>query len=114
MKRREFITLLGGAATAWPHAARAQQGERTRRIGVLMGLGEYDPEAQLRVTALRAELAKLGWIAGRNVQLNIRWAVADVGRVRDFAKELVRLQPDDGQGSAREAATQHPEIVLEG
>jgi putative tryptophan/tyrosine transport system substrate-binding protein len=94
MKRRQFISLLGGAAAVWPLAARAQQAGRTRRIGVLMGLGEYDPEAQLRITALRAELQKLGWTAGRNVELNIRWAIADLGRVRDFAKELVRLQPD--------------------
>jgi ABC-type uncharacterized transport system substrate-binding protein len=94
MRRREFIALIGGAAAAWPLVARAQQADRTRRIGVLVGLGEHDPEAQLRVTALRAELAKLGWIAGRNVQLNIRWAIADAGRVRDFAKELVRQQSD--------------------
>jgi putative tryptophan/tyrosine transport system substrate-binding protein len=94
VRRREFITLLGAAAAAWPLAARAQQADQTRRIGLLMGLGEHDPEAQLRVTALRAELQKLGWIAGRNVQLNIRWAIADAGRVRDFAKELVRLQSD--------------------
>jgi putative ABC transport system substrate-binding protein len=98
MKRREFIALIGGAAAApsllWPLVARAQQADRPRRIGVLMGLGEHDPEAQLRVTALRAELAKLGWIAGRDVQLNIRWAIADAGRVRDFAKELVRQQSD--------------------
>jgi putative tryptophan/tyrosine transport system substrate-binding protein len=96
MRRREFITLIGGAAASsvsWPLAARAQQADRPRRIGLLMGLGEHDPEAQLRVTALRAELAKLGWIAGRNVQLDVRWAIAD-GRVRDFAKDLVRLQPD--------------------
>jgi putative ABC transport system substrate-binding protein len=94
VRRRDFITLLGGAAAAWPLAARAQQSNSVRRIGMLIGLAESDPEAQLRVTALRAELQKLGWTAGRNLQLNIRWAIADVGRVRDFAKELVRLQPD--------------------
>ena len=92
--RRAFITLLGGAAAAWPVAARAQQNNRVRRIGMLMGLAEGDPEAQLRVAAIRAELQKLGWIAGRNVELDLRWAIADVGRVRDFAKELVRLKPD--------------------
>ena len=95
MKRREFITLLGGAAAAaWPVATRAQQSNRVRRIGMLMGLAEGDPEAQLRVAAIRAELQKLGWITGRNVELDLRWAIADVGRVRDFAKELVRLKPD--------------------
>ena len=94
MRRRQFITLFGAAVAAWPLAALAQPTDRVRRIGVLMGLAEYDPEAQLRITALRAELQKLGWIAGRNVQLTSRWAIADVGRVRDFAKELVRLQPD--------------------
>ena len=93
-KRREFITLLGGAVAAWPLAVRAQQSNRVRRIGMLMGLAEGDPEAQLRVAAIRAELQKLGWITGRNVELDLRWAIADVGRVRDFAKELVRLKPD--------------------
>jgi len=93
MRRREFITLIGGAA-AWPLAVRAQQSNRVRRISILMGLTEGDPEAQLRVAAIRAELQKLGWITGRNVELDLRWAIAGVGRVREFAKELVRLKPD--------------------
>src|SRR5262245_36484038 len=93
MRRREFITLLGGA-TAWPLAARAQQGNRVPRIGILMGLAEGDPEAQLRVATIRAEVQKLGWTTGRNVELDLRWAIADAGRVREFAKELVRLKPD--------------------
>jgi putative ABC transport system substrate-binding protein len=94
MRRREFIMLIGSAAAGWPVVAWAQQSNRVRRIGMLMGLAEGDPEAQLRVAAIRAELQKLGWITGRNVELDLRWAIADVGRVRDFAKELVRLKPD--------------------
>src|SRR5262245_37409173 len=93
MRRREFITLIGGAA-AWPLAARAQQGERMRRIGVLIGLAENDAEAQARVIAFREELRKQGWAEGRNVQIDFRWAVGDDERVRAFAKELVDLQPD--------------------
>ena len=78
MKRRDFITMLSGAAAAWPLAARAQQqGERIRRIGVLMGYPEGDPQAQANVTALRQGLQDLGWTEGRNVQIDYRWAGAD-------------------------------------
>ena len=90
MKRREFITFLGGAAAAWPLGARAQQPERVRRIGVLMGLGlEGDPEAQSSVAAFREELRKLGWIEGRNIEIDTRWASGDVESMKRYAKEFV-------------------------
>jgi putative ABC transport system substrate-binding protein len=95
MKRREFITLLGGAAAAWPLDARAQQGERIRRIGVLMAYPESDPEGQSFVAAFRGRLQKLGWVEGRNIRIEIRWAPArDAESRQRFAKELVALQPD--------------------
>ena len=95
MRRREFITFLGGAAAAWPLGARAQQPERVRRIGVLIGLGlEGDPEAQSSVAAFREELRKLGWKEGRNIEIDTRWAGGDVESMKRFAKELVALQPD--------------------
>jgi putative tryptophan/tyrosine transport system substrate-binding protein len=74
MKRREFITLLGGAAAAWPLAARAQQSDQMRRIGILMPYAEDDPETSLRVTALRQGLLKLGWTEGRNIRFEHRWS----------------------------------------
>src|SRR5712691_11781719 len=91
--RREFITLLGGAAAAWPPAARAQQGERMRRIGVLMGVAD-DREGQARVTALKQGLQELGWTDGRNIQIETRFGGADAGRIRAHAAELVALAPD--------------------
>jgi ABC-type uncharacterized transport system substrate-binding protein len=94
MKRRQFITLLGGAAAAWPLAARAQQGERIRRIGVLTSSAESDQEGQSSVAAFREGLRKLGWMEGRNSEIDIRWAAADVELMKRFAKELVTLQPD--------------------
>jgi putative ABC transport system substrate-binding protein len=96
MKRREFITLLGGAAATWPHAARAQQQpERMRRLGVLTsGPSETDAEGQARVAALRQGLKELGWIEGRNLRIDIRWGAADAGRMRVYAAELVTLNPD--------------------
>src|SRR5215471_18866455 len=93
MMRRDFITLLGGAA-AWPLAARAQQGERMRRIGVLMGYPEGDPQAQANVTALLRGLQNLGWAEGRNVQIDYRWAGGDPDRARTFARELIATTPD--------------------
>src|SRR5262245_2139673 len=93
MRRREFITLLGGAA-AWPLAARAQQPPgRMRRIGVLMNLAADDPEAPARVAALAQGLGELGWIVGRNVMIDYRWAAGDVERNRKYAAELVALAP---------------------
>jgi putative tryptophan/tyrosine transport system substrate-binding protein len=93
MQRREFIMALGGAAT-WPLAARAQQGERVRRIGVLMGRDENDPVAKAEVSAFTQALAGLGWTDGRNVRMDLRWARGDINRIRALAKELAGLQPD--------------------
>ena len=93
MRRREFIALIGGAA-AWPLAARAQQPDRMRRIGVLMGFAESDPEAQAWIAAFREGLQKLGWAEGRNIRIDTRWATPrDVEARQGFAKELVALQP---------------------
>jgi putative tryptophan/tyrosine transport system substrate-binding protein len=92
MKRREFITLLGGAAT-WPLAARAQQGERVRRIGVLMHLAADDPEGQARHAAFLQGLEQSGWSAGRNVRIDTRWGASEADR-RRYAAELVALAPD--------------------
>jgi putative ABC transport system substrate-binding protein len=94
MRRREFIALLGGAA-AWPLAARAQQGERVRRIGALIGgAAETDPESRARVAALREGLAQHGWSEGRNLRIDYRWAGTDPERIRAFATELVATMPD--------------------
>ena len=92
--RREFITLLGGAAAAWPIAARAQQGERMRRIGVLMALTENDTEGQLRVQAFREALQQHGWVEGRNLHMDYRWGGGGVERMRAAVDDLVRLHPD--------------------
>jgi putative tryptophan/tyrosine transport system substrate-binding protein len=94
MRRREFITLLGGAAAAWPLAAHAQQGERIRRIGVLHSLASDDPEGQARLTAFVQGLQELGWTDGRNVRIDYRWAAGDAERARRYAAELVALAPD--------------------
>jgi putative tryptophan/tyrosine transport system substrate-binding protein len=91
--RREFITFLGGAA-AWPLAARAQQAERMRRIGILMGYAQDDPEGQARIAALMDALKALGWEGGRNLRIELRWASADVAQISHFAKELVAFKPD--------------------
>src|SRR5215475_7155033 len=94
MRRREFITLLGGAAAAWPLKAGAKQAERMRRVGVLMGYPEGDPQAQANVTALSQGLQSLGWIEGRNVQIDYRWAGGDPDKARTFARELIATMPD--------------------
>jgi len=85
-KRREFITLVGGAAM-WPLAARAQQGERMRRIGVLMSMPADDPEGQARLTGFLQGLQELGWTAGRNARIDYRWAADDAGRPKYAAEE---------------------------
>src|SRR5262245_26890092 len=92
MKRREFITLLGGAAAGWPVAARAQQGEPMRRIGVLMNVGADDAEGQDRFAAFTQALKQLGWSEGRNLLIDTRWAAAD--DLRRYAAELAALAPD--------------------
>ena len=94
MKRREFITLLGGAAAVWPLAARAQQPERMRRIGVLMPLAADDLEGRARLTAFMQALQQLGWADGRNVRIDTRWGGLNAGDIRKFAAELVELAPD--------------------
>jgi ABC-type uncharacterized transport system substrate-binding protein len=95
MRRREFVTLLGGTAAAWPIAARAQQGDQMRRIGMLMGYAEDDPEAQAWVAAFREGLQKLGWTDGRNIRIDIRWAKpGDAAAMQRFAKEFTALQPE--------------------
>jgi putative tryptophan/tyrosine transport system substrate-binding protein len=94
MRRREFISLLGGALTAWPFAAQAQRREQMRRIGVLIGFAESDPDVQSWLTAFRGALAKLGWTEGSNLRIELRWAGADPDRIKTFAKELVDLRPD--------------------
>ncbi len=94
MKRREFITLLGGTAAAWSVAARAQQGERMRRIGVLMSLAADDREGQARLAAFVQSLRELGWTDGRNVRIDVRWAAGIANDARKYAAELVALAPD--------------------
>jgi ABC-type uncharacterized transport system substrate-binding protein len=93
-KRREFITLLGGAAAVWPVAAHAQQPDRMRRIGVLMVTPAGDPEGQARIAALEETLKRLGWTAGLNIRMDYRWSAGDAGDTRKYASELVALAPD--------------------
>jgi putative ABC transport system substrate-binding protein len=94
VKRREFITLLGGAAAAWPLAALAQQGERLRRIGVLMNGAADDPEGQARLIAFVQALQQFGWTDGRNVRIDTRWAAGDADRIRQYAAEFAAPAPD--------------------
>jgi len=94
MKRRDFITLLGGAAVSWPLAARAQQTERVRRVGVLVAAAADDPEYRARVAALLQSLQQLGWVDGGNVRIDTRWATTDAGDIRRHADELAALVPD--------------------
>jgi putative tryptophan/tyrosine transport system substrate-binding protein len=93
MKRRDFFPLVAGAA-AWPLAARAQQSNSIRRIGVLMGYAESDPEAQSRLAAFKQALMALGWSEGRNLQIDIRWGASNLVLASSAAKELVALQPE--------------------
>jgi putative ABC transport system substrate-binding protein len=95
MRRRDFIAVLGGAAATWPLVARAQQGDHMRRLGVLMGYPETDAEAQSYFAAFRDSLRRLGWIDGRNIAIDIRWArPGDMISMERFAKELIAVQPD--------------------
>jgi putative ABC transport system substrate-binding protein len=100
MKRRTFITMLGGAAAAWPCAARAQQPDRMRRIGVLMAVAADDPDAQAQLAAFAQGLQELGWTVGRNVRIEYRWGANDLDRFRRYAAELVALAPDVVVGTA--------------
>ena len=93
IQRREFFTLLGGAAAAWPRPVRAQQGERMRRIGALMSLPADDPESTARTAAFLQALQELGWTDGRNIRIEMRWG-GDAERQRRYAAELVALAPD--------------------
>jgi putative tryptophan/tyrosine transport system substrate-binding protein len=94
MRRREFFTIVGGAAAAWPFGARAQQSAGAKRLGVLMSVRENDPEGNAQLSGFMEALAALGWIVDRNLWMEIRWGSGDVSRTRTFAKELVALQPD--------------------
>jgi putative ABC transport system substrate-binding protein len=107
MRRREFISLIGGAA-GWPLVARAQQPERMRRIGVLMSVEESDPEGKTQLSRFTQGLAESGWADGRNLRMEVRWGGGDVNRTQTFAKELVALQPDVilAQGTPGTAALQ--------
>jgi ABC-type uncharacterized transport system substrate-binding protein len=103
MQRREFILALGGAAASWPLAARGQQAERMRRIGVLMNQAMDDPEGQARLAAFLQELQQLGWTDGRNLRIDFRWGAGDAERTRRYAAELVALAPDVILGSTSPA-----------
>jgi putative tryptophan/tyrosine transport system substrate-binding protein len=94
MRRREFLSLLGGAAAAWPLTARGQQSDRLRRIAVVMGLAEGDRGGQAEVDALQQGLRDFGWVEGHNIHIDYRWPGGDIERARAFAKEVVALKPD--------------------
>jgi ABC-type uncharacterized transport system substrate-binding protein len=100
MKRREFITLIGGAAAAWPLAARAQQAGSLRRVSLLLGIAENDPEARSRVKAFQQGLRDLGWLEGRNIRIDYRFSDGDPNRIKEHVAELVRLAPDVIVGSS--------------
>ena len=94
MRRREFISLLGGIAVGWPPVARAQQPDRVRRVGVLIPIAAGDPQAQARLSTFRAHLEQLGWTDRRNVQIDTHFGEGDADRIRKSAMELVALAPD--------------------
>ena len=94
MKRRDFITLLGGGVAGWPLGVRAQQGGSARRIGILMHYSQTDREGQVRIAAFLDTLQRLGWTEARNVRIEYRWSAGDAGREKAFAAELVRSRPD--------------------
>jgi putative tryptophan/tyrosine transport system substrate-binding protein len=94
MQRRDFITLLGGAAATWPFAARAQQPEPMRRIGILTGIAGEDAQTKVRITAFLQELQKFGWTEGRNLRIDLRGGAGNIVDTRKYAKELVALAPD--------------------
>ena len=104
LQRREFISLLGGAAAAWPMAARGQQPERMRRIGVLINLTADDPQSQARIAVLLKGLQQFGWAEGLNIRIDYRWGSGDVNRLRNYAAELIALAPDVVLAGGSEAA----------
>jgi putative tryptophan/tyrosine transport system substrate-binding protein len=114
MKRRDFISLVGGSAVAWPLAARAQQPDRMRRIGVLMHTAADNPEGQAGVAALQQTLQKLGWTDGRNLRIDTRWGASDVDRDRQYAAELIALAPDllVASGTVSAVAFQHATRII--
>ena len=93
MRRREFLTLIGAAA-GWPAVVRAQQSKPPQRVGVLMTVAENDPDSQRRIGAFREGLQALGWVDGQNVTIVYRWAAGEIGRIQQYAEELVALKPD--------------------
>ena len=105
MKRREFMSLLGGAAAAWPLAARAQQRERMRRVALLMSVGADDAEGQSRITAFVQGLQELGWSEGRNLRVEYRWAAGNADNIGKYAAELVAIKPDVIVGSGTPTVT---------
>jgi len=114
MRRREFITLVGGAAVGWPLAARAQQDRRVRRIGVLVGGAQNDPDEQSNLGVLRDHLAKVGWVDGRNVRIDLRWGAGDDERMSAAAVELVSLAADviiTSTGAATRAAQRATQTI---
>jgi putative tryptophan/tyrosine transport system substrate-binding protein len=118
MRRREFITLLGGAVTAWPLAATAQQPDRVRRIGVLLPYIESDSQAQARVTALQTALQKRGWASGRNIAFEFRYAEGQLDRLPALAADLVHTNVDviltagtESTDAARKATTKIPIVM---
>jgi len=114
MRRREFMTALGGAAVAWPLTARAQQGELVRRVGVLVGFRANDPQGEARVAALRQGLQALGWIDGRNLRIDLSWGAGDADSVRKRAAEMMALAPEVvlAAGSSAVAALQQQTRAL--
>src|SRR5262245_66057930 len=112
--RREFMTLLGGAAAAWPLAAYAQQPERMRRIGVLLTTAADDPESLVRIGAFLQGLQELGWTDARNMRIEYRWGSGNTERIRKYAAELVAVGPDVflGNGNTAVPALQGPPLPL--
>src|SRR5438876_6046336 len=112
--RRELVTLIGGAAVTWPLAARAQQSDRVKRVGVLSSLPEHDPESVARRAVLEQALQALGWIAGRNLRIDYRWTSAEPAVLRKFAAELVALAPDVIDPADAASGAYHPDRVRSG
>ena len=111
MRRRDFITLLGGAAVAWPLAVRAQQSDRMRRIAVLMNNAEDDPEGQARAAAFRQGLQALGWTEGKNLRIDWHWTAGDVGRIRSDVRELAAHPPDTIVANGRPILSETVQVI---